>query len=78
MSNERFIKKIIKSDSGLINREAIAEEFGIAKSTQEVWHAHNRYGWRDLAIKVGRNVRYRRSDIEQWVESRRVPNLIKA
>ena len=60
---------------GLIDRKTIAADYGIPVTTQEVWHATNRYGWRDLAIKVGRLVWYRREDIERWFESRRIKNL---
>ncbi len=49
----------------------IERDYGIKVQTQDAWRHHNRYGWRDLAIKVGRNVRYRRSDVEAWLESRK-------
>jgi hypothetical protein len=46
-------------------------ETRIEQSTQAVWRSTNRYGFRDLAIKVGRSVRYRRADIEAWLSSRK-------
>ncbi len=61
----------------LLDRKAIAADYGIPVTTQEVWHSTNRYGWRDLAIKVGRLVRYRREAVEQWLESRSIKNLAK-
>jgi hypothetical protein len=48
----------------------IERDYGIKESTQAVWRSENRYGWRNLAIKVGRNVRYRRVDVEKWLASR--------
>jgi len=57
--------------SELPNPAEIERELGIKESTQAVWRSTNRYGWRDLTIKVGRNVRYRRADVEAWLSSRR-------
>lgn len=50
----------------------VEREFLIPIPTQNVWRYLNRYGWRNLTIKLGRKVAYRRSDIESWVESRRM------
>jgi hypothetical protein len=44
---------------------------GPKEATQAVWRSANRYGFRDLAIHVGRNIRYRRSDLEAWLSSRK-------
>jgi hypothetical protein len=49
----------------------VALEYGIAQNTQAVWRSTKRYGFHDLVIKVGSRVRYRRGDIERWLESRR-------
>ena len=57
--------------SELTGPAEVHRDYGILESTQAVWRSTNRYGWRDLAIKVGRNVRYRRADIEAWLSSRK-------
>lgn len=46
-------------------------ETGIAVSTQAVWRSGNRYGWREISIKVGRSVRYKRADVEAWLRGRK-------
>jgi len=49
--------------------------FRISENTQAVWRSTNRYGFRDLVVKAGWSVRYRRRDVEAWLESRRASNL---
>jgi hypothetical protein len=55
----------------ILTPEDVAREFGIPVRTQHVWHYRNAYGWADLTIKVGRNSRYRRADIEAWLTARK-------
>ncbi len=57
--------------SGLISPKEVASEYDISVHTQNIWRFYNRYGWRDITIRVGRKVAYRRDDIEKWLESRR-------
>lgn len=45
-------------------------EYGVPVGTQAVWRCTGRYGL--PYVKVGHNVRYRRSAIEAWLESRTV------
>lgn len=42
--------------------------YGIPKGTQAVWRCTGRYAL--PYIKVGRNVRYRREAIEEWLKGR--------
>lgn len=53
-----------------IDPAVIERELGIKEQTQAIWRSTNRYGWRDLTVKVGSKVRYRRADVERWLESR--------
>jgi predicted DNA-binding transcriptional regulator AlpA len=55
----------------IITRQDVEAQIGIPVATQAVWRVHNRYGFRDLTIKVGRSVRYDQADIDAWVESRK-------
>ena len=55
----------------LITPREVESDYRIPENTQAIWRCANRYGFRDLVIKVGRSVRYRRSGIEAWLESRR-------
>ncbi len=57
--------------SELLSQETVEGDYGIPVGTQNVWRSTNRYGWRDISIKVGRSIRYKRADIEQWFESRK-------
>jgi hypothetical protein len=59
-------------DRGLLDPRDVAREYTIPENTQAVWRSTNRYGFGDLVIKLGRGVRYRRSDLERWLDSRRV------
>lgn len=55
----------------LIDPDTVEHDYKIPKPTQAVWRCTNRYGWGDMAIKLGRRVVYTRSDIEAWVASRK-------
>jgi excisionase family DNA binding protein len=59
---------VIKAGFDLIDCQETAEILGISKSALEAWRTTGRY--KLPFIKVGRNVRYRRSDVLQWLESR--------
>ncbi len=59
-----------KSPGDILLPEEVAAEYRIPVATQYVWRCNNRYGFRDLGIKMGRSLRYRRSDIESWISSR--------
>ena len=65
------VSQIITSKSDLVFPPDVEIEYKIPVSTQAVWRCTNRYGWRDMTIKLGRRIAYRRSDIELWLESRR-------
>ena len=58
---------------GILNRELLDERaaaalLNIAPGTLSVWRSTGRY--RIPFVKVGRRVRYRRSDLEAWLVSR--------
>ena len=59
---------VIQAGFDLIDSQETAEILGISKSALEVWRTTGRYQL--PFIKVGRNVRYRRSDVLEWLESR--------
>jgi len=52
--------------------DVAAPPYEIPENTQAVWRSTNRYGFRELVIKLGSSVRYRRADLERWIESRRI------
>ncbi|MBW3599074.1 MAG: helix-turn-helix domain-containing protein [Planctomycetes bacterium] len=60
----------------LLTAEEAAEMLGIAQQTLSVWRSSGRY---KLAyIKVGRNVRYRKSEIERFLEQNTVTHTGEA
>ena len=56
--------------SGLMTREQAAEYLGLRIQTLAVWAITGRYNL--PMVKVGRSVRYRKSDLDRWLESRTV------
>lgn len=55
--------------AGLMTREQAAQYLGIAPQTLAAWAATGRYSL--PFVKLGRLVRYRRVDLDAWLESRR-------
>ncbi len=58
------------SKSEYLSTIQAAEFLTVSVGTLEVWRSTKRYAI--PYIKCGRLVRYRRSDLEAWLESRRV------
>jgi len=52
----------------LLTTQQAAEFLGVSPGSLEVWRCTKRYGIPYL--KVGSRVRYRRADLERWLESR--------
>lgn len=55
-------------DKKLMTSAEAATYLGINKNTLTVWRCTQRY--RLPSIKVGRSVRYRRSDLDEWLANR--------
>ena len=70
MSNQTVLAPILKNNSfdPLLPPPEAAAYIGVSKNTLSVWRCVGRYAI--PFIKVGRLVRYRRSDLETWLESR--------
>ena len=56
------------SDSQLLNAEQAAAYHGVAKQTLHNWRSSGRY--RVPCLRVGRLVRYRKTDLDRWLEGR--------
>ena len=56
----------------LLEEKQAAEILDVKPGTMSVWRCTKRY--KIPFIKVGRLVRYRRSDLEAWLESRTLNN----
>ena len=54
----------------LLSEEEAARQLGVKPATLQIWRSTRRYS---LAyVKVGRNVRYRQTDVDAFIEARRV------
>lgn len=57
-------------DDTLLDTQQAAKEIGVEPTTLEVWRSTKRHNIR--YSKVGRLVRYRRSDLLKWLSSRTI------
>lgn len=64
------IAEILKPQSNLYSNEEAAAYLGVATNSLAVWRATKRYGL--PYVKVGRLVKYRKSDLDAFLESRTV------
>ncbi len=56
-------------DRLLTTREA-ADFLGVKPGTLDTWRSSKRYGL--SYVKVGKHIRYRPSDLQEWIDSRTV------
>jgi len=70
MNTQTALASILKNRSSdpLLTPFEAAAYIGVSENTLSVWRCVGRYAI--PFIKVGRLVRYRRSDLEAWLESR--------
>ena len=62
------IQDIVKASRELLDETQSAAYLGLSNGTLGVWRSTGRY--KLPFIKIGRNVRYRRSDLDAWLASR--------
>lgn len=60
----------IANQSELLDEAATAEILQVKTGTLQVWRSTKRYPL--PFVKIGRNVRYRRADIDAFIQSRMV------
>lgn len=68
--DSRAEHRLTRQAEALLTRDQAAEYLGIAPQTLAVWATTGRYNL--PFIKVGRCVRYRRHDLDRFLESRTV------
>lgn len=69
MDTENTLAAILRpKNTDLVDEREAAEILGLAVGTMSVWRSTGRYGIPFL--KIGRNVRYRRADLDAWLQSR--------
>ncbi len=62
------LSEIVQRNRELLDEKAAAEFLDCAPGSLSVWRSTGRYSIPFL--KIGSKVRYRRSDLEAWLESR--------
>lgn len=62
------IENIIQASRDLLDERSAAELIDVVPGTLSVWRSTGRYNL--PFIKIGRKVRYRRSDLLAWMEAR--------
>ena len=66
---------VFAPSSDLLSRNQAAAYLGVSPRTLAVWKSTGRYCL--PCYKVGRLVKYRKADLERWLESRTVSGEIK-
>lgn len=62
------LQEIIAAHKSLLDEKQAAEILDVTPGTLAVWRSTGRYAL--PFVKVGRNVRYRPSDLDRWLEDR--------
>lgn len=62
------LQSIVQANDELLDDKAAAEVIDVVPGTMSVWRSTGRYAL--PFIKIGRKVRYRRSDLLAWLEMR--------
>ena len=64
-----MISQLVKNQTAdLLSEREAAESLCLAPNTLQVWRSTGRYGL--PFIKIGSKVRYRREDLQRWLEDR--------
>lgn len=67
---ESAVSKLTEHHIGLLDNDPAADYIGIKGGTLEVWRSTKRH--QIPYIKVGRKIKYRKSDLDAWLKSRTV------
>lgn len=62
------LERIIAASKELLDEKQAAEKLDLTPGTLSVWRSTGRYAL--PFVKVGRNVRYRTSDLDEWLTNR--------
>ena len=62
------LETIVQASRDLLNEQAAAQVLDIAPGTLSVWRSTGRH--KLPFLKIGRNVRYRKTDLVAWLDAR--------
>ena len=65
---DKFHRQLIAANADLLDDHAAAALLDVSPGTLAVWRSTGRYAL--PFVKIGRKVRYRRSDLEAWMQAR--------
>ena len=68
MTTEKLHRQLIAAGADLLDDKAAAAYLSLSPGTLSVWRSTGRYNL--PYVKVGRLVRYRRADLDAWLEKR--------
>ena len=68
MTTEKLHRQLIAAGADLLDDKAAAAYLSLSPGTLSVWRSTGRYNI--PYVKVGRLVRYRRADLDAWLEKR--------
>lgn len=66
--NTQNLQNLIAAGVDLLDEHAAAVMLDLSPGTLSVWRSTGRYSL--PFVKIGRNVRYRRADLQAWLEAR--------
>lgn len=66
------LQEIISASNELLDEKQAAAKLDVTPGTLSVWRSTGRYAL--PFVKVGRNVRYRRNDLDAWLAKRTRPS----
>ena len=66
--NTAILSKLVERNPGLLDDKQAAEYLTVSPGTLSVWRSTGRYAL--PFVKVGRMVRYRLSDLDEWLSAR--------
>ncbi len=62
------LETIVKACRNLLDEQEAAQLLDVSPGTLSVWRSTGRYNLPFL--KIGRKVRYRRADLQEWLDAR--------
>jgi excisionase family DNA binding protein len=62
------LETLLKRGADLLDEKAAADLLDLSPGTLSVWRSTGRYAI--PFVKIGRNVRYRRADLDAWLAQR--------
>lgn len=66
--NKQNLSRLVEARADLLDESQAADFLTVARGTLSVWRSTGRHAL--PFVKIGRSVRYRRSDLQAWLAAR--------